>query len=295
MSKEKKVIRHLLPPKDFGEWLYRLRYTWARRIVQFALIAAFIGTFRWGWALFGKPLLSGDLSSSKLLDTIPLADPFASLQRLFAQYWLSKETLIGAGIVLVVYLVISGRSFCAWVCPMNLVTDFAYWCREKLGIRSNFMSLPGTLRYLFLVLSLILSAITATAAFEAFSPQALLWRDMVYGSLMGVLSAVFGVFALDLVVSKRAWCGHLCPLGAFWACYGTVGIIKVKYDDDTCTRCGDCLKVCPEPQVLNFNAAARKGMIASGECTNCGKCIAICPEDSLKFGIRSVGNKSQTS
>lgn len=85
----KKVIRHLDAPRTFGEWLHRYRFTIARRFVQFCILLAFIGTFRFGWKVLGHPILAGDLSSSRIFDTVPLADPFAALQRLVAQYWLS--------------------------------------------------------------------------------------------------------------------------------------------------------------------------------------------------------------
>ena len=74
-------IRHLPPPKNLKERLFRLRYTIARRLVQFTLIALFIGTFRLGWNLLGVPLLEGDLSSSRILSLVPLSDPFAALDR----------------------------------------------------------------------------------------------------------------------------------------------------------------------------------------------------------------------
>lgn len=38
-----------------------------------------------------------------------------------------------------------------------------------------------------------------------------------------------------------------------------------------------------------LTAAARSGMIASGDCTNCGRCTPVCPEGSLKFGLRIFG------
>jgi ferredoxin-type protein NapH len=60
----------------------------------------------------------------------------------------------------------------------------------------------------------------------------------------------------------------------------------VAFDDASCTRCGDCVKVCPEPRVLHFSDIAPRGMVASGECTNCGRCVAVCPESSLKFDLR---------
>ena len=88
----------------------------------------------------------------------------------------------------------------------------------------------------------------------------MLHREIVYGAGLGLTSAL-GVFLFDAFVLKHGWCGHLCPLGAFWSLAGRGAQVRVAFDDASCTRCGDCLKVCPEPRVLNFNEAARHGMV----------------------------------
>jgi ferredoxin-type protein NapH len=113
----------------------------------------------------------------------------------------------------------------------------------------------------------------------------MLWRELVFGAGLGLTAAV-GVFAFDFAIVRHGWCGHVCPLGAFWSLVGRAGQLKVRYDSASCTRCGDCVKVCPEPQVLNFNQAEARGMVASGECIACGRCIAVYPEDSLGFDLR---------
>ena len=82
------------------------------------------------------------------------------------------------------------------------------------------MRISNKVRYGLLAAALILSAATGTAAFEAVSPQAWIWRDLVFGTGLAALSAASAVFALDLALMKHGWCGHLCPLGAFWSLVG---------------------------------------------------------------------------
>lgn len=263
-----------------------LALAFVRRLVQLCVLALFIGTARLGWTLLGEPLLNGTLSSSLIAGSVPMSDPFALLQKLFAGHKPEVTMITGALIVLIAYIIAGGRAFCAWVCPMNLVTDAAFSTRKALKLPASSLRLSRNTRYALAVAALLASAISGTAAFEWVSPQAMLWRELVWGMGAGLIAAVTGVFALDLLLLERGWCGHLCPLGAFWSVIGKAGLLKPIFDDARCTKCGDCLRVCPEAHVLNFKEAAKKGFVASGECTNCGRCAAVCPENAIHFAPR---------
>jgi ferredoxin-type protein NapH len=277
-------IRLYQLPDSLGGKLWVWRYLILRRLTQFSVLLLFFATAHWAWTLVGQPLLSGNLSASSVIGLVPLADPFAVLQILFTRHLLSTEVLIGAVIVLVFYGLVGGRVFCSWVCPVNVVTDFAGWLRNHLDL-GNALHLNRSLRYYVLALVLVLSLVTGLAAFEWVSPIAMLHRELIFGIGMGLIG-VGGIFLFDLMVVRHGWCGHLCPLGAFYAVVGKAAQLRVRFDEKTCTRCGECIRVCPEPQVLNLNQAAQRGLVASGECTNCGRCIPVCPEDSLSFDLR---------
>jgi ferredoxin-type protein NapH len=270
------------------------RYLIVRRLVQVGVLLLFLGTYHWGWRLFDQPLLAGNLSSSVLVGLIPMADPFAVLQILSTGYWVSTTALIGAALILAFYGFVGGRVWCAWVCPVNMVTDLAAWLRGRLGVRDMFR-LSRNVRYIALALALALSVLTGVAAFEWISPIGMLHRELIYGIGLGWM-AVVGIFVFDLLVLRHGWCGHLCPLGAFYSVLGHyTAQVRVRFDAPTCTRCGECAKVCPEPHVLNLKQAAENGMIASGECSNCGRCIPVCPEDTLHFDLRSLIHKRQAT
>jgi len=277
-------IRPFVMPQSLAGKIGVWRHIILRRLVQTGVLLLFLGTAHWGWSLAGQPILVGNLSSSELLGVIPMADPFAVAQMLLTQHALVSKVLVGAGIVLLLYGMLGGRVWCSWVCPINMVTDLAGWLRIRLGIHDMFR-LSRNIRYSVLALALLLSALTGVAAFEWVSPISMLHRELIFGLGLG-WTAVLGVFLFDLLVLKHGWCGHLCPLGAFYALVGRLAPVRVRFDTPTCTHCGECARVCPEPQVLNLRQAANAGMITSGECSNCGRCITVCPEDTLHFDLR---------
>ena len=71
-------------------WLYKHRFLMMRRIVQLTVLTLYVLA---NW--YGLKILSGNLSSSLLFNTIPLADPFALLQMVAAGAMLGLDVIIG--------------------------------------------------------------------------------------------------------------------------------------------------------------------------------------------------------
>lgn len=267
--------------------LWSWRYLVLRRLTQFGVLLLFFGTAHWGWeAAKDVPLLNGNLSASEFAGIVPMTDPFAALQIFLAGHVLRTESLIGAAIMLGFYALVGGRVFCSWVCPVNPVTDLAGWLRQRLPVSALF-ALSRNTRYFVLAASLILSVIAGVAAFEWVSPIGMLQRGIVFGMGLGLLS-LLAIFLFDLLILKNGWCGHLCPLGAFWSLAGFATPLRVRFDKASCTHCGECARVCPEPQVLNLKKLEETGWVLSGACSNCGRCTALCPENSLGFDLRPL-------
>jgi len=282
-----------LHDRSLGARLWSWRYLFLRRFTQLGILLLFFGTAHWAWQYPKKtPLLTGNLSSSKFIGLVPMTDPLAAFQIFLTGHVLTKETLIGVAVVFTFYLLLGGRVFCAWVCPVNMVTDLAGWLRNRLDIKA-LVHIPRTVRYYVLAAALALSTITGVAAFEWVSPVGMMHREIIFGFGFGFL-ALLSIFLFDLLILKNGWCGHLCPLGAFWSLVGTAGQVKVRFDKSTCTHCGECATVCPEPQVLNLKKLEERGLVYSGECSNCGRCTALCPEGSLAFDLRPLIHKHNT-
>lgn len=253
------------------------RFLVARRFVQLLILGLYMLS-----SYFGFTILQGNLSGSLLFETIPLSDPFALLQLFFSGAILGLNAIIGGIIILLFYGVFVGRAFCSFVCPMNLVTDFSSYIRYKFKIRGSLFTIDRRVRYVVLLLSLLLSFVLGIPAFEAISPISHMHRGLVFGIGFGFF-IVLAVFLFDLSI-KRGFCGHVCPLGAFYSIVSKFSILKVKYDLDSCTKCMECKNICPEVQVLDL-ITKHSGSINNTECILCGRCIEVCGDNALEFSI----------
>ena len=269
--------------RELGWWRAH-RWLVLRRISQFGIL----GLFLLGpWA--GIWIIKGNLTSSLLLETVPLTDPFVLLQVLFTRHLPETTALLGAAIVLVFYALVGGRVYCAWVCPVNLVTDLAHWLRLRLGLRSN-ARISRRTRYWLLGVVMLLAAVTGSLAWELVNPVSMTHRAIFFGVGMA-WAVVLMVFLLDLLVSRHLWCGHLCPMGAFYSLVGSRSLIRVSaHARDCCNDCMDCFAVCPEPQVIRpALKGAERGhgpLILDSDCTNCGRCIDVCSRQVFDFRSR---------
>lgn len=264
--------------------LARNRWLLARRSVQLGILALFLAG---PW--FGIWWLKGNLASSTFLDVIGLTDPLVLLQSFAGGHKVATAALIGAVTILVAYVVLGGRTYCSWVCPVNIVTDAAFWLRGRLRINASWQPRKST-RLWVLATALAVSALTGTIAWELVNPITMLQRGLVFG--MGLAwVVVLAVFVFDLAVSRRGWCSYICPVGAFYATLGALSLVRVSaVKRQACTDCGDCFRVCPEPHVimpaLKPKQQNASPVIASGDCTNCGRCIDVCADDVFRMGTR---------
>lgn len=261
-------------------WWRAHKFLFLRRLSQVSVFALFaIGPW------FGLWLLKGNLSASELLSVVPLSDPLASLQVLLTGHIPELSLILGAVIIALIYALLGGRVFCSWVCPVNMVTDLASWLRRKMNLPRT-SEMPRNLRYYLLALVLILPVLTGMTVWEWVNPVPVLYRAVLFsaGSGLWILAAIF---LLDLFISERAWCGHLCPTGALFALLGKASPVKVSaVNAKDCDNCMDCFDVCPERQVLKPALRGQQPMITDSDCTQCGRCIDVCAQRVFQYQNR---------
>ncbi len=259
-------------------WWRAHRFLVLRRLCQLTIIALFMAGPTLG-------VLTGNLSSSMLLDTVPLSDPLIVLQALATGHIPEFNTLLGVVIVVVFYAILAPRAFCAWVCPLNIVTDLAAWLRRKFNIKASYRWSPA-IRYWLIPVLMLGSALSGAILWTWLDPVAALHRGLVFGMGAGwVLIAL--VFVLDLLLVEHGWCGHLCPLGATYGVIGRKSLLRVTaVRRKGCTKCMDCFYVCPEPEVLRQPLKEGDRRVMDQNCISCGRCLDVCPEHVFEFKNR---------
>ena len=262
-------------------WLKAHKWLLLRRASQLGILALFLAG-----PVVGIWIITGNLSASMTLDVLPLTDPLLLGQSMLSGAWPTGTALLGALMVLVFYALVGGRVFCSWVCPVNLVTDLAAWLGRRLDLRPG-GRVSRDLRYWVLGLVLVFPLVTGAIVWEYVNPVSIAHRGLIFGMGWG-WALLLAVLLLDLFVVRRGWCGHLCPVGAFYGLIGARPALRVAAAGrERCDDCMDCFSVCPEPQVIK---PALKGagqgmgpMIRDIHCTNCGRCIDVCSKDVFRF------------
>ncbi|WP_254119030.1 NapH/MauN family ferredoxin-type protein [Bacillus sp. FJAT-29790] len=255
------------------------KWTVARRIVQFSIIALFLSPLVFA-TVEGDHFFFGSLASSSFVGII-FSDPFGALQVMMASKKMNIAYMSGALIIFVFYLVIKGRVFCSWVCPLNTVLEFTEKLRKYIKLPER--SYNRHLKKYFALLILVLSFLIGVPVFELFSPIAFTMRNALFTFGIG-LWIIFAIVLFELLVSKRGWCRYFCPLGGFYQSIGKAGVFKVQFDHDACVGCDKCRSVCfADPGILEPGIFRESKYVIAGDCSLCGACVDHCPFDALKI------------
>ena len=136
-------------------------------------------------------------------------------------------------------------------------------------------------KYGVLACGLLLAALMGWNLVALIYPPAIFVREahflLAYGAMGWGAVVVGGALVADLVVDRGAWCRGLCPGGALYSLLAQPALVRIRLDDERCTRCGRCEKVCP----LGLDPTTEPG----GECDRCGMCQRECRDDALRYRV----------
>ncbi len=178
------------------------------------------------------------------------------------QLWMP---VFAAGVLL---SLIFSRFYCGWMCPMGTLFRPINWIYSKLGIKR--LKTPGIFRnsfFRFASLLLIAAGIVLTLKFK------IRINILLYVTVLSVIITLF--------FEETFWHHHLCPYGALLSLSGRPAPLSVKIDEENCTSCGLCQKVCPSEAIVTLDSKKRR--ITKNECLVCFKCQEVCPADVINY------------
>lgn len=187
-----------------------------------------------------------------------------------------------------------GRLICGWLCPFGLVQDLLH----KIPFVKKLRRLPGErwlrfIKYFLLVgFVIVLPMVVLDIVGQGqpwfckyVCPSGTLFAGIPLIASNPPLRAALGwlftwkmfilvtLIVLSIIV-YRPFCRYLCPLGAIYGLFNPVALYRFKIDEDKCTKCGACQKVCK----LDIPVYRTPN---SPECIRCGDCKHICPHGAI--------------
>lgn len=236
-------------------------------------------------------VLEGALTASRFIG-FHLIDVNSALQVMLAHRHIITNLVIGTLTVATFWMLLGGRTFCSWVCPYHLLSEWAeklhLWLAAKKLVSDQQMS--RGLRAVFWLVFAAAALGTGYTVYEAISPTGILSRALIYGPGLALLW-VAALLLFEVVISRRAWCRYACPIGLTYGVIGIASPVRVKYNLVNCLHEGDCKKVCLVPHVLETVVKGRAADVdvpLGPDCTRCGLCVDACPTGSLTFDVKGL-------
>ncbi|MCB2183665.1 MAG: 4Fe-4S binding protein [Desulfobulbaceae bacterium] len=191
-----------------------------------------------------------------------------------------------------------GRMVCGWACPFGFFQEMLY------KIPSRKFGVPRILRFLkyailaFMVVLLPLFVVNEfgmgspwfckflcpAGTLEAGIPLPIMQPGL--RSTIGILFynklVILIAFIGWSVMASRPFCRVACPLGAFYALFSRVKLVKLELDLQKCTQCKACHHVCP--MGVKFNESPD-----DAECISCMACMnQACKFDAISLSVGGI-------
>jgi ferredoxin len=234
------------------------------------------------------------------------------------------KTLAAGGFLVVLLLtLISGRTYCSFLCPLGIGQDLnsRIGGRIKKKFRRYGFKKPFTiLRYTILAATLIVTMIWGIYMITLLDPYSIFGRFMTYFAkpviivlnnfvagilgkfdiytlsnvpvkgfslIMYAVPAAFSLLIGVLSLTKgRLYCNMICPVGTFLGLISKISLFRIKFDESACTRCGRCAMRC-KSSCIDF----LKHDVDVTRCVNCFNCIHTCQDKALSYGVVSLKKK----
>lgn len=281
-----------------NEWRFISQAAWLIVLSSVLFGVPYFSTVPWTKNIFWPNL------STRFIVNNPTTSFLYQIQsRLSSGYETFYVNLIVPFFIFVLLVMILGRLWCGWLCPIGFLQNILLRIRKRLGISFWDLSPKATMMlnqigYVILFLIILISLAVGVTflgmnnfftrselPFEMVAPprpitiflQQLIglesWNAAV--PLPGIIIAIV-IIVLSFKI-RHFWC-RICPAGALMSIFNRRALINIKKDGAKCTKCRACLRACPI-DIEEIYEEKEKDNVTNRTCIHCYRCVELCPED----------------
>ena len=176
--------------------------------------------------------------------------------------------------IIIITAILFGRHWCS-ICPVELITTIA----SKFGFKKRSGKILKSKWLITLFYGLII-----IVAIHTYSIHRIPQRMSLYLLSLFILSIIIG-----LVYEKRTFCTSVCPVGNILGLYSLLSRsgIGVK-SKDVCNACKtkDCIAKKSHYKIINRSCTSNlypPNITDNRECILCTQCVKVCPNDNVVY------------
>jgi ferredoxin len=181
-----------------------------------------------------------------------------------------------------VLTVIANKVVCGWACPFGAMQELAWEAtplKRKHRHKIPFWMTNLIRALLFVIMLTVLFGLVGGrpgfVLYHFVNPFNLFNLDIEYLSItLTLLLSILGGLAF-----YRPFCQLVCPFGLLSWAFEQVSLYRVRVDEQACTNCGACSKLCPTHAARD----ALAGKAIRADCFSCARCLNCCPENALRY------------
>lgn len=233
-------------------------------------------------------------------------------------------TLASAGFAAILILtLLTGRTYCSFLCPLGIGQDLnsRIGGRIRKKFRRYGFKKPFTIiRYTLLAATVTVAVIWGLYLVTLLDPFSIFGRFMTWFAKPAVIfinnfiAGILGkfdnyslshipvpgfqllsypiplfflllIFGLSLA-KGRLYCNMICPAGTLLGLLSKISILRIKVDENKCTKCGMCSVHCKSSCIdfLNHKVDVTR-------CVDCFNCISVCPDKAISYGVVALKKK----